>query len=83
MKVGGFRGWDEATERARKLWPDIPSWAFEAAGEQDAREVWDEADWLMAHPAAIAERAMRIACAAGWRPTVEGVIQDGAETPRP
>ncbi len=83
MKMASFRGWVEATERARRLWPEIPAWAFEAAGNLEAeREVWDEADWLMAHPAAIAERAMRIACAAGWRPA-DGAVQYTRQPPSP
>jgi hypothetical protein len=72
MKIGAFHGWALAAERARELWPEIPSWAFEMAGEQEAGvDAWDQADWLIAHPAAIAERAMRLACAAGWRPDIE------------
>jgi hypothetical protein len=68
VRISDLRGWNEAVERARQLWPDIPGWAFELAGEQEAEiRTYEQAEWFSVHPVIAAEHAVRAACARGWR----------------
>jgi hypothetical protein len=60
MRVRDLRGWCEAVERARQLWPEIPSWAFELAAEQEAEvRTYEQAEWFSLHPSTAAELAIR------------------------
>ncbi len=49
MRVGELRGWSQAVERARSLWPEIPMWAFDwAAQEKAAVRTYEEASAVTA-----------------------------------
>ncbi len=66
MRVGELRGWSQAVERARSLWPEIPMWAFDwAAQEKAAVRTYEEAEWFSVHPIVAAEHAVRAAAARG------------------
>jgi len=68
VRIGDLRGWPEAVERARVLWPEIPAWAFEVAAHQEAAiRTYEESTWFSVHPAVAAEHAVRVACARGWK----------------
>jgi hypothetical protein len=60
VKVKELRGWSEAVARARQLWPDIPTWAFDLAAEQDAEiRTYEQAEWFSLHPSTAADLAVR------------------------
>ena len=60
MRFRDLRGWKEAVTRARQLWPNIPEWAFERAGEREAEvRTYEQAEWFSLHPATAAELAIR------------------------
>jgi hypothetical protein len=60
VKVKELRGWSEAVQRARQLWPQIPAWAFELAAEQEAElRTYEQAEWFSLHPSTAADLAVR------------------------
>jgi hypothetical protein len=60
VKVSELRGWTEAVARARQLWPEIPTWAFDLAGEQEAAiRTYEQAEWFSLHPSTVADLAVR------------------------
>jgi hypothetical protein len=63
MRVRELRGWSEAVQRAKELWPAIPAWAFDLAAEQEAEiRTYEQAEWFSLHPSTAADLAVR-ACA--------------------
>jgi hypothetical protein len=68
MRVGDLRGWAEAVARARELYPEIPSWAFDLAADEPAEiRTYETSEWFSVHPTTAGEIATRVACARGWK----------------
>jgi hypothetical protein len=60
VKIKELRGWYEAVDRARQLWPEIPRWAFDLAAEQEAElRTYEQAEWFSLHPSTAADLAVR------------------------
>jgi hypothetical protein len=60
VRVRELRGWVEAVQRAKELWPEIPGWAFDLAAEQEAElRTYEQAEWFSLHPSTAADLAVR------------------------
>lgn len=62
MLMREVNGWADAVNRASQLWPQIPAWAIERAGEEEMPEgTYYTASWFSLHPRRLGEAAARIA----------------------